>query len=144
MRWSGENWGAYGGIPIVESGNGRIYRMRPELQALHAERATELAAKRHGNFVLINTNLGLLNHFYAHLSALPSPEQFGLGATGWLAGLRAILTLSSEHFWCCCRALPNAFPKRSSCSLHSGENHDIGAKLPARHPISLSATKAMS
>ncbi|MEX2649396.1 MAG: surface carbohydrate biosynthesis protein [Alphaproteobacteria bacterium] len=61
----------YPGCPIELTGNPRIDLLRPELRALFAPEADELRA-RHGDFVLVNTNFGRLNHFNPALSLTPS------------------------------------------------------------------------
>lgn len=52
----------YGGVPIVESGNPRIDLLRPELRCRYEDAATRLR-ERFGDFVLLNTNFGFINHF---------------------------------------------------------------------------------
>jgi surface carbohydrate biosynthesis protein len=140
FAWGADNalaWresGAYGDTPIVVSGNGRIDLMRPELQAMHAERVAELR-ERHGNFVLINTNFGSLNHFYTHLSALPSPEQFGFGATGWAAGLSRHRYAIFRAFLALLPRLAERFPETVFVLRpHPGENHDIWREAADKAP----------
>jgi surface carbohydrate biosynthesis protein len=57
----------YRGQPIHLTGNGRIDLLRPELRGLYAERTAELK-QRYGDFILINTNFGAINHFFGNLS----------------------------------------------------------------------------
>ena len=65
MAWQEAD--GYHGQPIYQTGNGRIDLLRPELRGLYAERTAELK-KRYGDFILINTNFGAINHFFGNLS----------------------------------------------------------------------------
>jgi surface carbohydrate biosynthesis protein len=58
----------YRGQPIHQTGNGRIDLLRPETRRLYNGRCAELKA-RHGDFILVNTNFGAINHFMDALSA---------------------------------------------------------------------------
>ena len=61
----------YGGVEIATVGNPRIDLLRPELRPLLEPEAQALRA-RFGDFVLVNTNFGRLNHFNPELSLTPS------------------------------------------------------------------------
>ncbi len=52
----------YHGQTIHLSGNPRVDMLRPELRKTY-DRDVEALKKRHGTFILINTNFGMLNHF---------------------------------------------------------------------------------
>jgi surface carbohydrate biosynthesis protein len=73
FAWGPENalaWAEAPGYkrqPIHQTGNGRIDLLRPELRGLYVERTAELK-KRYGDFILINTNFGAINHFFGNLS----------------------------------------------------------------------------
>jgi surface carbohydrate biosynthesis protein len=68
LSWGGSNtrlWKAhpfYDGCPIVETGNPRIDLLRPEFRSLHDQRCAEIRS-RYGDFVLLNTNFAMVNHF---------------------------------------------------------------------------------
>jgi surface carbohydrate biosynthesis protein len=79
FAWGPENalaWAeapGYKGQPIHQTGNGRIDLLRPELRALYAERTAELK-QRYGDFILVNTNFGAINHFFGNLSVSVSED----------------------------------------------------------------------
>jgi surface carbohydrate biosynthesis protein len=56
------NHPSYDGCPIAETGNPRIDFLRPELRPFHDHQRDELRS-RYGEFVLLNTNFGIVNHF---------------------------------------------------------------------------------
>jgi surface carbohydrate biosynthesis protein len=58
---------SYKGQPIHLTGNGRIDLLRPEMRALYSARRDELKT-RYGDFILVNTNFGAINHFMSNLS----------------------------------------------------------------------------
>lgn len=68
LSWGSDNarmWKAhpfYDGRPVVETGNPRIDLLRPELRALHEKDTADLVG-RFGDFVLLNTNFAIVNHF---------------------------------------------------------------------------------
>jgi surface carbohydrate biosynthesis protein len=53
---------SYDGCPIAETGNPRVDFLRRELRPFHELQREELRS-RYGNFVLFNTNFGIVNHF---------------------------------------------------------------------------------
>jgi surface carbohydrate biosynthesis protein len=55
--------------PIHITGNPRIDLMRPELREYYQPQVAALR-ERYGDFVLVNTNFGLVNHFYPELGYL--------------------------------------------------------------------------
>jgi surface carbohydrate biosynthesis protein len=59
----------YHGVPIHITGNPRIDLMRPELRDYYQPQV-EAIRHRFGDFLLINTNFGLVNHFYPELGYL--------------------------------------------------------------------------
>ncbi|MGH6718246.1 MAG: surface carbohydrate biosynthesis protein [Alphaproteobacteria bacterium] len=61
----------YAGIGIALVGNPRIDLLRPELRRL-LEPESQAIRARYGDFVLVNTNFGRLNHFNPALSLTPS------------------------------------------------------------------------
>ena len=59
----------YHGAPIHITGNPRIDLMRPELREYFQSQVAALR-ERYGEFMLVNTNFGLVNHFYPELGYL--------------------------------------------------------------------------
>ncbi|MCA9510659.1 MAG: hypothetical protein KC560_08150, partial [Myxococcales bacterium] len=60
-----------GGVPPVHAtGNPRLDLTRPELRATFADDLAALRA-RHGDFLLVNTNFGLVNHYVDAMSGAP-------------------------------------------------------------------------
>ncbi len=79
------------GCPIVITGNPRIDWLRPELAAAQQDEV-ETLRRRHGEFVLVNTNFGRLNHVLAADRIEDDPEQPG--------SLRNVTqTRLPESFW---------------------------------------------
>jgi surface carbohydrate biosynthesis protein len=60
---------AYPGTPIRVTGNPRVDLLRAELRDYWAEEVAALR-RRHGEFVLVNTNFGQLNHFFPGLGEM--------------------------------------------------------------------------
>lgn len=58
--WRRSQW--YTGAPIINSGNPRTDMMRMELRPFHAPEIAALK-ERFGDFVLFNSNFGVVNHF---------------------------------------------------------------------------------
>ncbi len=118
LAWGSENasmWSeceGYDGAPIHITGNPRMDLLRPELRPMFAERADELR-RRHGPFILINTNFSRLNHYFEgqsrQIKALDAnrgkrvSEDLGLG----LAAHKAQLY---EAFLAMVPAVGRAFP----------------------------------
>jgi surface carbohydrate biosynthesis protein len=75
LAWGPDNarvfrdYPGYKGTPIHITGNPRIDLMRPELREYYHSQVTALR-ERYGDFVLVNTNFGLVNHFYPELGYL--------------------------------------------------------------------------
>ncbi len=75
MAWGPDNarafrdYPGYNGAPIHLTGNPRIDLLRPELREYYRPQVDALH-ERYGDFVLVNTNFGLVNHFYDKLGTL--------------------------------------------------------------------------
>ena len=75
FAWGADNarvfrdYSGYHGAPIHLTGNPRIDLMRPELRDFFQPQVAALR-ERYGDFVLVNTNFGLVNHFYPGLGYL--------------------------------------------------------------------------
>lgn len=79
------------GCPVVVTGNPRIDLLRPELAVAQQHEITQLR-RRHGEFVLVNTNFGRLNHVLDAERIEPDPDRPGV-----LRGVAA--TRLPEAFW---------------------------------------------
>jgi surface carbohydrate biosynthesis protein len=116
---------AYKGQPIHLSGNGRIDMLRPETRALCAARCAELKA-RYGDFILVNTNFGAINHFMSNLSANVNdgdkePAMRGHD-NGYLVHRQKLLCA----FLTLLPAMAKRFPKtKIILRPHPAENHDV-------------------
>jgi surface carbohydrate biosynthesis protein len=64
--------------PIHLTGNPRFDLLRPEFAYLHAEAAASIR-ERHGPFILINSNFGLVNDFRPGKQKMPDPAQVEAG-----------------------------------------------------------------
>jgi len=66
----------YASQPIYEAGNPRADLLRPELRSYH-EKAVGRVRDRFGDFLLVNTNFGTVNHYVSRLGWLKSPPSSG-------------------------------------------------------------------
>ncbi len=114
---------AYKNTPIQITGNGRIDIMRPELRVLHEKKVAELRAE-YGRFILINTNFGSLNHFFANLTPIQSPELLGSNVKIWDVGLSHHRYKIYRAFLALLPRLGARFPKMTFILRpHPSENH---------------------
>ena len=80
LAWGPDNarafrdYPGYKGTPIHITGNPRIDLMRPELREYYHPQVAALR-ERYGDFVLVNTNFGLVNHFYPELGYLKNAAE---------------------------------------------------------------------
>ena len=124
---------SYSGTPIIESGNGRIDLLRPELRGLFASEAARLK-EAHGEFLLINTNFGSLNHFYSNLTSLKPPDAVAPLDESWEAGL-------SRHryaiFYAFLKLLPELARRYPDHKIilrpHPSENHETWREAAGGH-----------
>ncbi|HXV36721.1 MAG TPA: surface carbohydrate biosynthesis protein, partial [Myxococcota bacterium] len=108
---------------------------RPELRGYFADEVAELR-RRYGDFLLVNTNFGLVNHFVDKLSgasplpeALQRPEDRAF-ADGLVAHRRALF----ERFTEMVASLADAQPKRTIVVRpHPVENPAIWNRIASRH-----------
>lgn len=91
--------------------------LRPELRVFYADLAQRLR-DTHGDFILINTNFGVVNAFNPSQNLFipgSSPESIGRAAVGmrreYATGLRDHKQALFEHFQQLAPALEQAFPK---------------------------------
>lgn len=127
----------YGGFPIVETGNPRIDLLRPELAGFGADEAAALRA-RFGDFILVNTNFGRVNHFDPALSLEPyaegeaarrnlEPDDPPIEAWRFRARIMAAMVALVP-------ALARAFPDwRVVLRPHPAENHEAWRTAGAGH-----------
>lgn len=70
----------YHGQPVHVLGNPRVDMLRPELRASY-DGAVRALRERHGDFILINTNFGKLNHFLPTQAVKPGGTDRSVGGT---------------------------------------------------------------
>lgn len=135
FAWGPENAEAwrqcpyYHGTPIHVTGNPRIDMMRPELRGFFDEEVAELRRK-FGRYILINTNFGILNHFFPNLSTpIPGDSADGIqlnADTDFMAGAAAYRYGIFRSFQELVPRLARAFPDHLIVVRpHPAENHDI-------------------
>jgi surface carbohydrate biosynthesis protein len=125
---------SYKGQPIHLSGNGRIDLLRPELRGLYAERTAELK-QRYGDFILVNTNFGAINHFFGNLSINVSEDDkepaTRAHANGYLLHRQKLFQAFVELM----PKLARQFPKtRIVLRPHPGENQDAWREIVKGNP----------
>jgi surface carbohydrate biosynthesis protein len=116
---------AYKGQPIYQTGNGRIDLLRPELRGLYTERTSELKA-RHGDFILVNTNFGAINHFMSNMSAKVTEDDKQPAVRGHENGYLLHRQKLFQMFLDVLPEMARQFPKtKIILRPHPAENHDI-------------------
>ena len=85
------NYPDYPGTPIHITGNPRGDLLRPELRPFYAAKA-DRCRRKHGDFVLINTNFSHVNAYYPVLNLLVPGKGKGLAKIG-----RAAIGMSREY-----------------------------------------------
>ncbi|WP_374655559.1 surface carbohydrate biosynthesis protein [Dongia sp.] len=115
FAWGNDNariWreaACYHGAPIHAVGNARLDLLRPELRLLH-ERHRRLLKIDYGDFILINSNFGTVNHI------LPDAKETAIERFSDAAAARRHLDLLSYrtdmfgHFMIAAETLARAFP----------------------------------
>lgn len=117
---------AYAGAPIHVTGNPRLDLLRPEMRGYFAPEV-EALRERFGDFFLINTNFGTINHRVPNLSWLKFIDEAEDGGGDsedlQIATTRHRLVLF-EHFKKLLPRLARAFPEHSIVLRpHPLENH---------------------
>ena len=117
----------YAGVPILETGNPRTDLLRAELRGFYAPDIAALRA-RHGDFIMVNSNFGRINHFNPELSLSPhaasaaergtlEPDELPMEAWRFRADVMAAMLAMLP-------ALARAFPERRVVVRpHPAENH---------------------
>jgi len=150
FAWGEENadlWRQYPafpeGLPIYVTGNPRGDLLRPEMDGYFAREVEELR-KAYGDFILINTNFGEVNHFYPNQNLLPPLIKPGNeDKVGGAAALEMIRDFKEDirdykqsifdDFKRLIPALDKAFP---NCAIvvrpHPSENHQVYQEIATR------------
>lgn len=126
----------YPGAPVHDTGNPRGDLMRPELRPLLAEPVRRLR-ERFGEFLLVNTNFGTVNHFVPRLGWLSQPGQGRLDAApeAYIDELALHRKRLFTHFQQMIPALARAFPERQLVLRpHPVENHAVWRRVTADLP----------
>ncbi len=132
----------YSGAPVHVTGNPRIDLLRPEVRGYFAPEVAELR-RRHGDFILVNTNFSFVNNFVPALNLIerdghgqPQVSRTGRGmsvefATGMAAHQQAIY----DHFRALLPQLAGWFPgHRIVLRPHPSENHEVWRQVLAGCP----------
>jgi surface carbohydrate biosynthesis protein len=149
LAWGQDNaelWRQYPHLPheaeIHVTGNPRNDLLRPEFRHYYEETVGEFR-KRHGDFILINTNFNHVNAFYPGLNVFVPPDKpgekprYGRGAKGmtreYAEGLRDHKQAIFEKFQQLIPAAEKAFPKYNIIVRpHPTENQEIYRQIAAR------------
>ncbi len=125
----------YEGTPIHITGNPRIDLLRRELRDYYQPDVDDIN-RRYGEFVMINTNFGLVNHFYPKLGALKKAVEANSAGSAnpydvskghhKLSLLKAFLEMLPRL----CRALSD---HTIVLRPHPSENHAPYAAIAERH-----------
>lgn len=115
----------YHGIPIYETGNPRIDLLTRRCRAFFEPEAAALR-ERFGDFILINSNFGRINHFVARESSTRTADGGFTNATGvspeWWRFRLAVF----EAFKVALPAIGRAFPdRRIVLRPHPAESHEV-------------------
>ena len=122
--------------PVYPTGNPRLDLTRRELRGFFASE-TDAHRKRHGDFILVNTNFGLVNHYVDSLSGVvplpPGRHSASERAIG--EGLVAYRTEMFERFQTMVPAIAKAFPDHTIVVRpHPVEKHAAWEPIAAQHP----------
>ncbi len=126
----------YAGTPIHVAGNPRIDLLREELRDYYQPEIQDIH-NRYGEFVMINTNFGLVNHYYPKLGALKKAvetEDSGAADPFDIAKGKHKLNLFNGFL----EMLPPLCEALSDTTIvlrpHPSENHDPYAAIARRYP----------
>jgi len=130
------NYPAYHGAPIHITGNPRVDLMRPELREYYRPEADALR-ERYGDFLLVNTNFGQINHYFSTLGEMKAAaEGRGPDAANPFDVERGRLKIQLfDAFRSLLPVLCNAFPEvKIVLRPHPSENHAPWQAIAAEHP----------
>jgi surface carbohydrate biosynthesis protein len=148
LAWGQENselWKQYPHLPdgaeIHVTGNPRNDLLRPEIRHYYLKTVEEIR-KRHGDFILINTNFNHVNAFYPGLNLFVPPDKpgekprYGRAAKGmsreYAEGLRDHKQAILEQFQQLIPALEQTFPGYNIVVRpHPTENQEIYRQIAA-------------
>jgi surface carbohydrate biosynthesis protein len=148
FAWGQDNaelWRQYSQLPngaeINITGNPRNDLLRPEIRPYYVKTGEELR-KKHGDFILINTNFNHVNAFYPGLNLFHPVQnsgeepQFGRAAQGmtreYAEGLRDLKQAVFEKFQELIPALEQAFPDYNIVVRpHPTENQEVYRQIAA-------------
>jgi surface carbohydrate biosynthesis protein len=126
----------YRGTPIHITGNPRIDLLRRELRNYYQPQVDDIR-ERFGEFVMINTNFGLVNHFYPELGALKrAAEAQAAGSVNSYDAAKgrhklALFKAFLEMLPPLCETLAD---RTVVLRPHPSENHEPYAAVADRHP----------
>ncbi len=142
MAWGEDNanalreYPAYTGVPIHITGNPRIDLMRPELREFYRPEADRIR-ERYGDFLLINTNFGQINHFFSHLGEMKAAVE-GRGPdadNSFDVGRGRMKVRLFEQFLALLPVICKAFPQQNIVLRpHPSESHEPWQAIAAEHP----------
>jgi surface carbohydrate biosynthesis protein len=121
--------------PVYATGNPRLDLTRRELRSYFASEA-DAHRERHGDFILVNTNFGLVNHYVDSLSGVvPLPPGQHSGSERAIGeDLVAYRTEMFERFKTMVPAIAKAFPDHTILVRpHPVEKPDEWEAIAARH-----------
>jgi surface carbohydrate biosynthesis protein len=130
------------GVEIHITGNPRNDLLRPEIRHYYQETMEEIR-KRHGDFILINTNFNHVNAFYPELNLFVPPDKpgkkpdYGRAAKGmsreYAEGLLDHKQAIFEKFQELIPTVEKAFPKYNIVVRpHPTENQEVYRQISAR------------
>lgn len=127
---------AFNGTPISITGNPRADLLRPELRDYFADEARSLR-RHHGDFILINTNFSLVNHFLPGKSLyrqMLQAKKQPISQYGSINGLASHKVKLFQHFIEMAQAVALRFPRHKLIIRpHPSENLDTWREIMASH-----------
>ena len=142
LAWGEDNaealrkYPAYHGAPIHITGNPRVDLMRPELRDFYRPDADSIR-ERYGDFLLINTNFGQINHFFSHLGEMKAAVE-GRGPDAdnpYDVGRGRMKVRLFDYFRSMLPVLCKAFPEQTIVLRpHPSESHEPWLAIAAEHP----------
>jgi surface carbohydrate biosynthesis protein len=122
------------GVPVVVTGNPRVDLMRPELRSYYAEETREIAAA-YGDFILVNTNFGQINHYFQPLGELKRALEPGASVDDFTRARAAHKRALFDAFVEMLPRLAGQFPDTAIVLRpHPSESHDIWRDVTSGFP----------
>ena len=140
FAWGAENaelfreYPNWGDVPIHVTGNPRFDLLRPELRNFFAKERDRLRS-RYGDFILVNTNFGMLNHYVPNLTSLsPIEEETVRKVDEFTMGLSAHRYKVFAHFKQMIPVISERFPDFNVVIRpHPSENHRVWQEIARKH-----------